>query len=189
MGRVVAHWRAEDFILLTSPSTRADLAQGLAHPSIQDLTARPLAELVQGLEQFSEPVAGTLDLSGACRNPRSDALLACAVEGEAHYLVTTDRGLLRMRNYQDLCIVTPVRFLLALQLHKLPVEEISHRFPSQTLHRIVSAMCLDPTTEAKLNQVLGGDQEVRDYAARHSVPESGSIRRLARQLRDLVMGR
>ena len=32
--RVVAHWRADAFTLLTSPSTRAELAEVLAHPSI-----------------------------------------------------------------------------------------------------------------------------------------------------------
>lgn len=111
-------------------------------------------ELARGLERFSEPVAGTLDLSGACRDPKDDKFLACAIEGRAHYLLSSDRDLLDMRRVQEACIVNPGQFLLALQLHEHPPTEIAARFAPQTLRDILNTMCLDPTTKAKLRQVL-----------------------------------
>ena len=80
MRRVVAHWRAGTFTLLSSPATRAELASVLARPSIRKLATAPLDELVWGLERFSEHVPGVLDLSGACRDPKDDKFLTCVVE-------------------------------------------------------------------------------------------------------------
>jgi len=155
MRRVVAHWRADDFVLLASPSTGAELSSVLACPAIGQLSAIPLDELARGLERFAETVPGALDLSGICRNPRDDGILACAVEGEADYLVTSDRDLLALRQHRETCIVNPGQFLLALQLHNLPSDEIADRFAPQTLRDILSTMRLDPRTEAKLRQVAG----------------------------------
>ena len=155
MRRVVAHWRADDFVLLTSPFIRAELAGVLARPSIRGLSALSLDELVRGLERFSEPVAGALDLSGACRDPKDDKFLACAVEGSALYLVSSDRDLLDMRRVQEVCIVNPGQFLLALQLYEHSPEEMAAHFAPQTLHDILNTICLDPTTEARLKQVVG----------------------------------
>jgi len=88
MRRVVAHWRAGTFAFLSSPATRAELADVLARPAIQQLAVAPPDELVRGLERFTEHVPGVLDVSGACRDPKDDKFLACAVEGQAHYLVS-----------------------------------------------------------------------------------------------------
>jgi predicted nucleic acid-binding protein len=37
MRRVVAHWRANGFVVLSSPATRAELAAALSRPQIQRL--------------------------------------------------------------------------------------------------------------------------------------------------------
>ena len=103
----MAHWRASTFTLLSSLATRAELAGVLARPAIRQLATASLDELVRGLERFSEHVSGGLDLSGACRDPKDDKFLACAVRGGAHYLVSSDRDLLDMRRYQDVAIVNP----------------------------------------------------------------------------------
>jgi putative PIN family toxin of toxin-antitoxin system len=154
MRRVVAHWRADNFVLLVSPSTGAELSDVLACPTVGQLSALPLDELARGLERFAEPVPGALDLSGACRDPKEDGILACAVEGEADYLVTSDHDLLTMRQHGEICIVNPGQFLLALQLHELPPDEIADCFAPQTLRDILSTMCLDATTEAKLRHAV-----------------------------------
>ena len=115
MRRVVAHWRAGRFVLLSSLATRAELAGVLARPAIRQLAMAPLDELVRGLERFSEHVPGVLDLAGACRDPKDDKFLACAVEGEADYVVTGDKGLLSLGEYRDIPIVSPATFVRALE--------------------------------------------------------------------------
>jgi len=127
MSRIVAHWRAGDFTLLSSPATRAELAGVLARPAIRQLATAPLDELVQGLERFSEHVPGALEISGACRDPKDDKFLACAVEGDAHYLVSSDRDLLDMRRHRDVAIVNPGQFLLALELYPMEARALAAR--------------------------------------------------------------
>jgi len=162
MQRVVAHWRAGTFILLSSPATRAELAGVLARPAIRRLAAAPLDELVRGLERFSEHVPGTLNLSGACRDAKDDKFLACAVEGKAHYLVSSDRDLLDIRHYRDVAIVQPGQFLLALELHQMEASAMAARFSRDVLADIQTTMPLEPETAARVAKVLAmlsGEEE------------------------------
>lgn len=154
MRRVVAHWRADAFTLLSSPATRAELAGVLARPAIQRLTAVPLDDLVQGLARFSEHVPGDLDVSGACRDPKDDKFLACAVEGGAQYLVSSDRDLLDVRTYQGVAIVSPGQFLLALELQAMDVRAIAARFDRAVLADIQDTVPLEPETAARVTEAL-----------------------------------
>jgi putative PIN family toxin of toxin-antitoxin system len=154
MRRVVAHWRAGTFTLLSSPATRAELADVLARPAVRRLAVAPLDGLAQGLERFSEHVPGVLDLAGACRDAKDDKFLACAVEGKAHYLVTGDRDLLDMRCYRDMAIVNPGQFLLALELYDMDAGVIAARFDRDTLVGIQAAVPLEPGTAARLAGAL-----------------------------------
>jgi hypothetical protein len=110
--------------------------------------------LVQGLERFSVHVPGTLDLSGACRDPMDDKFLARAVEGRAHYLVSSDRDLLEMRRYQDVAIVNPGQFLLALELYPLDAEALAARFGRHVLADIQASVPLEPRTAARVGAAL-----------------------------------
>jgi putative PIN family toxin of toxin-antitoxin system len=162
MRRVVAHWRAgapstssgQSFTLLSSPATRAELAGVLARPAIRQLAVAPLDELAQGLERFSEHVPGGLGLSGACRDPKDDKFLACAVEGRAHYLVSSDRDLLDMRRYRDVAIVNPGQFLLALELYPMEAAAIAARFGRDVLADIQASVPLEPETAARVAEAL-----------------------------------
>ena len=154
MRRVVVHWRAGSFVLLSSPSTRAALADVLARPAIQRLSTAPLGELVRGLERFSEHIPGALDLSSACRDPKDDRFLACAVEGAAHYLVSSDRDLLDIRRYRDVVIVNPGQFLLALELYPLDVRALTARFDRDALAAIRDSVPLEPGTAARVAKAL-----------------------------------
>ncbi len=154
MRRVMAHWRAGTFTLLSSPATRAELAGVLARPAIRQLTVVPLDELVQGLERFSEHVPGVLDLPSACRDPKDAKFLACAVEGQAHYLVSSDRDLLDMRHYLDVAIVNPGQFLLALELYPLDAAALAARFSRNVLADIQATVPLESETAARVAQAL-----------------------------------
>ncbi len=60
-------------------------------------------------------VAVTSRVRGVVRDPKDDPILACAVDGEADYLVTGDRHLLQLKEYEKVQIVTPEEFLQILQ--------------------------------------------------------------------------
>ena len=51
-------------------------------------------------------------------DPDDNAVLACAKEGDAAYIVTGDAHLLRLGTYEGITILTPVQFLRALAEHQ-----------------------------------------------------------------------
>jgi len=150
MRRIITHWRANHFVLLSSPQTRAELGAVLARPEISRLATAPPEGLVRGIERYTWPVPGALDLSGACRDPKDDKFLACAVEGEAHYLVSSDNDLLHMRLFRGVVIHNPGQFLLALELHALDAEAMTRRFDRDTLSDIQETLLLEPETAERL---------------------------------------
>jgi hypothetical protein len=109
---------------------------------------------VRGVERFSQHVPGDLDLSGACRDPKDDKFLACAVEGKAHYLVSSDRDLLEMRRYCDVAIVNPGQFLLALELDQMDARALAARFAPDVLADIRATVSLEPEAAARVAEAL-----------------------------------
>jgi len=51
-----------------------------------------------------------VSVAGICRDPDDDAVLACAVESKADYLVTGDKDLLALGHYGKTKILTPREF-------------------------------------------------------------------------------
>ena len=49
-------------------------------------------------------------LSGVCRDPDDDPILMCAIETECDFIVTGDKDLLVLKEYQDTKIVSPRDF-------------------------------------------------------------------------------
>lgn len=154
MRRVVAHWRANHYVLLSSPATRAELAAVVSRPQIRRLAVAPLEEMVRGIERYTWPVPGILALPGACRDPRDDKFLACAVEGEAHYLVSSDRDLLDLRSFRGVVIHNPGQFLLALELFRLDADGMARRYSRATLLDIQQSLLLEPETAGRLADAL-----------------------------------
>jgi uncharacterized protein len=154
MERVIAHWRAGTFTVISSPATRVELAAVLARPRIRQRSEVDLDRLVEGLGRFSERVAGTLTVSGICRDPKDDMFLACALEGDAHYLLTSDRDLLDLRHHQDVAIVNPGQLLVAIELFGLTAAEMAERFDRNTLVDIQTVIPLEPATGRRLATAL-----------------------------------
>lgn len=150
MRRVIAHWRTNRYVLLSSPQTRAELAAVLARPQIRRLATAPLDDLARGIERYTWLVPGALNLSGACRDPKDDKFLACAVEGQAHYLVSSDNDLLHMRAFRGVVIQNPGQLLLALELSMLDASAMAHRFDRGTLVDIQETLLLEPETASRL---------------------------------------
>ena len=106
------------------------------------------------MERYTWQVPGALELAGACRDPKDDKFLACAVEGRAHYLVSSDQDLLDIKTYRGVAIVNPGQFLLALELHPLDVKALVRRFDRETLVGIQQSLPLEPETAACLLEAI-----------------------------------
>lgn len=154
MSRIVEYWRSGSIVLVSSPATRDELSAVLTRPSIPRLSTVPLDEFARGMERFTENVPGTIDLAGACRDPKDVKFLVCAQEGKAQYIVSSDRDLLDLHRFGDIAIVNPGEFLVAYELHTLEPVEIAARFRRDVLTSIHANIPLDSETETRLSTAL-----------------------------------
>lgn len=152
-SRIIAGWRAEELVVLTTPQTRQELRRVLESPRILKRTYSPLNRLADDMERFSLRVPGSLQLTGICRDPKDDIFLACAVEGQADYIISSDNDLLDLRHYREICILNPGEFLAAWQLARLPLETIREQYSDSALAIIQATLCLDAKTLSKVSSL------------------------------------
>jgi putative PIN family toxin of toxin-antitoxin system len=118
-AQVLDAWRRREFLLITSPPIIAEIRSTLSYPRIRrkyPLTDDDVKRLATLLEQDALVVPGMIDATGAVpADPTDDMVLTCAVEGQADLIVSGDRHLLDLGEYQDIPIVTARQFLERLQ--------------------------------------------------------------------------
>jgi putative PIN family toxin of toxin-antitoxin system len=154
MSQLIAAWRAREFVLVISSGTRLELANVLSRPQIRSRAKVPLERLVEEIIEFAEWIPGLIDLPGVCRDTKDDIFLACAVEGKAHYLISSDRDLLDIGRFQTTCILNPGQFLVVLRLHQISPAEMKRRYSLEALQAIQRGLCLEPETAAKVAQAI-----------------------------------
>ena len=84
---------------------------------LRDVAARPrlgiapeaVDELIDRIQRYGEAVESKLDMSGDCRDPNDEYVLALALEGSAEVILTED---------QDLLVLDPWRGIRILRLFK-----------------------------------------------------------------------
>ena len=120
-NRILRAYQRHAFTLLSSPELVAEIRDVLTRPKITEryradtaLVDALLAGLNAGLVR---PLA--LDaLPVHCRDPKDDHVLACALGGQADYLVTGDADLLVLDGHPalgSLRIITPRAFLAIVE--------------------------------------------------------------------------
>lgn len=85
----------------------------LSYPHIADriqVSSAQIEKILTALLSQTVIVPGKVKLPGVTRDPKDDAVVACAVEGKADYIVSGDKDLLVLGTYQDIQIVTPSQF-------------------------------------------------------------------------------
>ena len=77
----------------------------LSRPEAQE-AKRLISEAMHAIVHPHESV------TGVCRDPDDDAILACALESKADYLVTGDDDLLKLKTFRATQIISPREFEL-----------------------------------------------------------------------------
>ena len=107
-------WLEGLYTLVTSLYLVEELIHVLSYPRIArqiHLEEDELAAILAALLSQSEVTPGQLRLPGVTRDPKDDAVVACAVEGEADYIVSGDQDLLVLGRYETVQVVTPRPFV------------------------------------------------------------------------------
>lgn len=111
--QILDAWLEEHYTLVTSPYMVEELVHVLSYPRIAKrlrLDEEELAVILTALLAEAEVTPGQLHLPGVTRDPKDDAVVACAREGKADYIVSGDQDLLVLGEYEGIQIVTPHMF-------------------------------------------------------------------------------
>ena len=113
-ARLLDAWLDERFTLVTSLYQVEEVLHVLSYPRLTrrlTLSEAELTAFMHSLLAQAQVTRGDLRLPGVTRDPKDDAIVACAVEGKAQHIVSEDQDLLVLQAYQDIPILTPRQFL------------------------------------------------------------------------------
>jgi len=116
--QVLDAWLEGRYTLVTSLYLVDELIQVLSYPRIANrfrFAEVEITDILTALLSQAEVIPGQLHLPGATRDPKDDAVVACAVEGEADYIVSGGQDLLVLGEYQGCQVITPRQFLDTLK--------------------------------------------------------------------------
>lgn len=110
---LLRRWLARQFVLLLSEQILAELLNVLGRPKIVRrfaLTEQQALMFVQVLRDIAVITSGELIVEAVPRDSKDNMVVACALEGEAGYIVSGDNHLKEMKEYHGVRIVSPAVF-------------------------------------------------------------------------------
>lgn len=116
--QILDAWLEGRYTLVISLYLVDELAHVLTYPRIAErvrLTQEELDAILAALLSQAELTSAELRLPGVTRDPKDDPVVACAVEGQAGYIVSGDQDLLVLGEYEGIEIITPRQFVELLQ--------------------------------------------------------------------------
>jgi putative PIN family toxin of toxin-antitoxin system len=116
--QILDTWLEDRYALVTSLYLIEELIHVLSYPRIAKrlrLDEDELAAILAALLSKAEVTPGHLCLPGVTRDPKDDAVVACAKEGDVDYIVSGDQDLLVLGEYEGIRVITPCRFVEILQ--------------------------------------------------------------------------
>jgi len=117
-AQIVDAWLGGRFTLVTSLYLVEEINHVITYPRLaQRLRLSPEEQeaFLAALLTKAEVVRGHLHLPGATRDPKDDPIVACAVEGDAAFIVSGDEDLLTLHSYAGIHLVAPREFLEILK--------------------------------------------------------------------------
>jgi putative PIN family toxin of toxin-antitoxin system len=108
-SKILTRGRKKQFHLIACPIILEEFERVLIKKfSATRNEARSALQIVS--EAMHSIVLPSQSEQGVCRDPDDDAILACALEARADYLVTGDVDLLELKTFKGIRIVTPRDF-------------------------------------------------------------------------------
>ena len=117
-GRLLDEF-ADDYELVLSPAIVREILEVLHRPRLRakfpQITQIDIGRVITLFEQTA--VVEPQDVPAISRDPDDDKFLACARLAEAEYLVTEDKDLLVLENYEGTRICQPAEFIMMLEIN------------------------------------------------------------------------
>jgi putative PIN family toxin of toxin-antitoxin system len=117
-AQILAAWRAGRFELVTSSGILDDLRRVLRYPRLRKRHGWSDEEIeifVESIALAATLTPGDLEVDAVIQDPTDNKVLACAVEGQADFVVASDDHLVKLERFSNIPIVPPRRFLEVLE--------------------------------------------------------------------------
>lgn len=117
-SQVTNHWRNQDFVMVVSPQLLAEYEEVLSRPKVMKytgLSSQETFQLIQEVKKRAYLTSGILTLNILTIDPDDNMVLACAVEGIASHLITSNKKHFPFTDYKGIRIVSPREFLSVLE--------------------------------------------------------------------------
>lgn len=116
-AELIRAWRAQSFVWMTSPRLLEELSRVLHSRHVKrylSWTNDELEEFLLDVQESSRIVVPAQSLDVIKDDPTDNRVLEAAIEAHAEYIVSGDRDLLGLKEYEGVQIVTPARFVAIL---------------------------------------------------------------------------
>ncbi len=119
--------------LILSPAILEETRRVLRYPKLVKLmkksetTLEEVYSFIDKMTKVSVIVPGNLEIEAIQADPSDNIILACAVEGEADFIISGDHHLTDLRIFQGIQIIDPATFLKILRNREI----ISHKLPGE----------------------------------------------------------
>src|SRR5664279_2809973 len=113
-ARILSLARQGKLTICLSPPILSEVKQTLLRPKLQKIhkaTAKEIERFLKALTSVVVMTAGTEEVDVVKDDPDDNKILACALEGEANFIVSGDHHLTDMKVFQNIPIVNPDAFL------------------------------------------------------------------------------
>ncbi len=125
--QILDAWLEGHYTLVTSLYLVEELIHVLSYPRIAkrlSLTEEEMAAILAALLSKAVVTPDHLRLPGVTRDPKDDAVVACAREGKVDYIVSGDQDLLVLGEYEGIQVVTPRRFVETLASFRARLKDL-----------------------------------------------------------------
>lgn len=113
---IEVQWLEEKVQMVTAPELISELEGVLSRDYIQQFVhaaeARALFDAIIIKAEMLPPLGQVPPFT---RDPKDDKFLACALAGNAGYVITEDKDLLALQTLSGVCMVTPSQFMAVLK--------------------------------------------------------------------------
>lgn len=120
---ILEAWRRDRFLLVISEAMLEEAHEKLREPRIQrnyKISQGEVQRLLQALRKHSRLVPGRLTIRIIEEDPEDDQVIIAAVEGGADYIISGDRHLRDLGEYQGIKVLSPARFAEMLRAEPHP---------------------------------------------------------------------
>ena len=114
-NKILKLWKEQKFTLVSSVETVAELVRILKDFKIR-MPESMIREWVDLIVRNSVIVSPEQKLRVVIDDPKDDIFIEAALTGQADYIVSQDKHLLKLQQYQNVKIITPEQFKELLEV-------------------------------------------------------------------------